>query len=1061
MTILSCLASVLLLHVAATTPQSPPVAVPPELQTAVERFYHAQEIEDIDAYLALWSPRAPVRPTAAQLKFIFDNGDDVFSDLRIVRLLEAGDRARVRVAIERARTTWPGGRGVPVVARTTLQASLTFEREGGEWKLLREGSAADDLAQALMEAQTADARDALLGSEPELIGTGLLGALARLGGAAAIAQDYRRSQSVFEQMALVARTGGFRKEEGEALQNIGNALYFQRRFPEALSTYEQRLVLEQARGDDGAAASAMTGIGTVRYAVAEYAEALVQFSRALAIQERLDDAAGVAFTSLSVGNIMYLQGDYDAAVRAYGRSLELNRSMFNADGESRALEGIARVNIAQGDYAGALEALQPILRDTRMQQLPGRLAAVAQSLGDVHIHLGNPDAAKRSYERARAAFEAARDTANAGRAMQGVALAEILAARYAVAAEIYRGSRGVCTKAEDAECAAAAIAGLAYAEAAQDRFREAAEAYVTAVKEFTAIDRTEDAARAEVGLSQALAGAGLYEGAVGAAVRARRAAAVARNDDLLWRALTAEARATRQLSGPAAALDIARAANDAVIRMEAAALEKPGATVAADAGMALVTLAVLQAQTGDAPGALATSEHIRSIRLRAALAASERDIARGLTADEREQERAAAARVLTAAARVTRERSLPKPDAARIAALEQTRRDAIAARGALLARLFERVPDLPVRRGLRPANAEAAVARLLAGPDEIIVSFLMDDEDLLVLLVSGTGTVDAHLTHVKRRAVAESVAALQEPDVLEDAARWSKAAGEFTALIPPLVLERLEAASKVFVVPHDVLWRVPFDALPVGSGLLADHATVVIGGSIEMLAHQAPLNHDRGGTVLVAGAPDLTPERVALLKEIAPSWTLRTGDLAPGEVEPGSPQPVVLSGSAATEGRLRANLGDAIVIHVAAPFRVNAASPLYSPILLSAATSGAQDDDGTLDLREVMNLDVKARLIVLSDPAALSMRDAAAGAGVLEWAWLTAGVPAVLVRRWDHQAAADDGASSVPLLARVRDAVANGASPAAALRAAQQALRLNESTAAPRAWAGWLLLGGQ
>src|SRR5688572_13582028 len=73
-----------------------------ELRAAVDRFFTTQQAEDIPAYLALWS-RTAQRPTAEQLKFIFDSGEDTFSEITIVRTIPAGDKVRVRVSAKRER----------------------------------------------------------------------------------------------------------------------------------------------------------------------------------------------------------------------------------------------------------------------------------------------------------------------------------------------------------------------------------------------------------------------------------------------------------------------------------------------------------------------------------------------------------------------------------------------------------------------------------------------------------------------------------------------------------------------------------------------------------------------------------------------------------------------------------------------------------------------------------------------------------------------------------------------------------------------------------------------
>ena len=154
--------------------------VDPAIRAAVERFYATQEAEQIDAYLALWSKTAQ-RPRVEQLKYIFDLGDDKFSDLIITRVTESHDRIAVRVSVTRDRTNAGARRpdGSPIVSHSVTLASLTYVREGGELKLVREGSVVDGLAEALIGAATPDERTRLIDAEPELVGVPLVLSLAR------------------------------------------------------------------------------------------------------------------------------------------------------------------------------------------------------------------------------------------------------------------------------------------------------------------------------------------------------------------------------------------------------------------------------------------------------------------------------------------------------------------------------------------------------------------------------------------------------------------------------------------------------------------------------------------------------------------------------------------------------------------------------------------------------------------------------------------------------------------------------------------------------------------
>jgi hypothetical protein len=90
------------LAVAVLAPQAD--VVDPALRAAVERFYATQEAEDVDAYLSLWSSAAD-RPRPQQLKFIFDSGDDKFSQVAITSVRSRGALTIVHVSVTRDRTS--------------------------------------------------------------------------------------------------------------------------------------------------------------------------------------------------------------------------------------------------------------------------------------------------------------------------------------------------------------------------------------------------------------------------------------------------------------------------------------------------------------------------------------------------------------------------------------------------------------------------------------------------------------------------------------------------------------------------------------------------------------------------------------------------------------------------------------------------------------------------------------------------------------------------------------------------------------------------------------------
>lgn len=1040
-------------------------SIDPALTAAVDKFFATQQAEDLDGYLSLWSASAR-RPTPQMLKYVFESGDDVFSEIEITKVTPAGDRVRVRVSAMRERTLPPRPDGRMFAARKApMLVSLTFVREGDGWKLVREGPASDDLAHALVESQSAEERARLLADESDLLGDRLLSSMARIAGDAAQQSKHDAAQIGYERLLEVARLVSNRKYEGEALQNLANAFYFRRNFTKALESYEQRLAVERERDDDPGIAAALSGIATVRYARAEYIAALGAYREALAIQERIGDDGLIATSLISIGNVLYLQGEFDAAIRDYTRSRELSRKVFNPAGEATALEGLGRVYLAKGDFAGALDAFTGVLQEAiaRKDRLAHGNALL--SIGEAHYRLGNLDVARATFDESRMHFESVQDRANVGRAWQAVALTDLVAARFELAEQEYVKSRTSCGTAGDPGCVAAANAGLAFAQAAQEKYAPAIRNYLEAADQFTGLRAREQLARTYVGLSHALSGDGEQKAAIVAAAEARMLGIAIANDDVVWRALLSESRALRKLGEAEPALATAGAAIDAVNKLIDASRTRPANPVPRDTASVFATVAVLQAIRGYPAAAFDAVEQMRVHDLRLGLAPAERDIAKGMTPEEREEERSIAVELVTLHAQLSGVKRLPKPEQVRVDELEKAIAAASEKRAAQQAKLFARLPDLRTWRGLIEPAASRELDTVLREGD-VIVQFVIDEKDLLVLTAAkndGAVALMAYVRPITRRAVAEHVAAITQPAVLQDVGEWRRTSAKFLEeALPSKLINQLANAARLIVVPHEILWRVPFEALPVKGGYLGDVTSVTYAPSatamVRVLVRESP---EAPVSTFAAGSPELSDTVLKRIAQTAPGWTIRNRDHAAGELkhalEKLPPESLtVVAGADATEPAIKEGLAKADVLHLGLPFRINGAGALFSPLLLAGEPAGnppEQNQDARLDARDVINMSLTARLVVLSDPSAMSMRDAADETVLVHWAWLAAGVPSLLMPRW----ASDTTAAE--LLSAFHERVRAGDPPERALRTARQAVRRIDARSAPSHWAGWLLIG--
>jgi CHAT domain-containing protein len=166
-------------------------------------------------------------------------------------------------------------------------------------------------------------------------------------------------------------------------------------------------------------------------------------------------------------------------------------------------------------------------------------------------------------------------------------------------------------------------------------------------------------------------------------------------------------------------------------------------------------------------------------------------------------------------------------------------------------------------------------------------------------------------------------------------------------------------------------------------------------------------------------------------------------------------------GVEAREERFKQEAGGYRILHMATHGILNDTSPMYSQIVLSPPERDARED-GLLESWEVMGLDLRADLVVLSACETARGRFSA-GEGVigLTWALFVAGTPGAVVSQWKVESA-----STTELMVEFhRLFMSRAARPWAGHHAAhalrQSALRLmrNPRHRHPFYWAGFVVVG--
>ena len=347
-----------------------------------------------------------------------------------------------------------------------------------------------------------------------------------------------------------------------------------------------------------------------------------------------------------------------------------------------------------------------------------------------------------------------------------------------------------------------------------------------------------------------------------------------------------------------------------------------------------------------------------------------------------------------------------------------------------------------------PADVGSIRESLVAG--EVLLEYLATPDRLVIFAVTRDGVralerpLDVERLGARVRLARELLGSARS--------RASSADPVLEALYEELIAPvagSLGEASRLLVVPHGVLAYLPFAALrdpATGRYLVETHVIGVLPSAAAL-----PELRGRGALELrltgVAFAP--TPNELPASRDEA----LAVRDVLQGVR--------VSLGRRARERDVRRALGGAGVVHLAAHGVLSPANPLFSRIeLWRGGGRRGSDDDGRLEVHEVLGARIASRLVFLSGcetglgAAGSTAFEAGEDFATLSRAFLYAGARDVVATLWrveDAGAAAFAGAFYRHL---------RMLPPVEALAAAQRELLRDQRFRAPYHWAAYVLSGG-
>ena len=1001
--------------------------------------------------------------------------------------------------------------------RSTL---LTAEKELVTERLVRELNRQGNSKRLQGNYREALARFSLAQKIAEQIGdqAGIAATLTNIGLIYCAQSNYAPALEHFQKGLAISEAIGNKAGIADGLRGIGIVHFFRGNFAQALEQFQQSLAISEAIGNKDQIARTLSNIGTAQMSQGNFAQALEYYQKSLALSETSGDPEWVRGTLTNIGSVYNRQGNYTKALEIYEKTLALNEAAGDKPGIARALGNIGTIYGAQGNYAQSLEyyqktriqvealgdkrslsimlsnianahskfgnyikALEYFQQSLALREQIGDKAGIANALGGIgciHFSQGNYAQALEHYQKSLVISEALGDKFQSTYTLDNIGSVYKAQGNYARALEQYQKSLGIKEAIGDKDGIAVSLHHLGNIQTLQGNYSQALKYFQQslAISEPMGDKSADSDTLNDMGYASSLDGN--YAQALDFAGRAMVLAKQFDYSHDLWRAQNLAGLSYRALNQFTAAR---QAFAEAIATIEKLRAQVVGGgqeqqhffEESLNPYHGIIELLVTQNQAGEA---LAYAERAKARVLVDVLRSGRIDVTKAMTAPEQEQERGFNNQLVSLNTQISRENQRAQPDPTRLndlkAQLQKVRLDY----EAFQTGLYAAHPELKAQRGEIEALTSEQLRALLPDAQSALLEYVVAEEQayLFVLTVNAAGTtteLKVYPLAIKEKELGARVAQFRET-VASGSPGFRQPASELYDLLLKPAAAQLQGRTALVIVPDGALWELPFQTLQPGPNryLIEDRA-IAYAPSLTTLREMNKLRERKqeaanSPTLLAFGNPALGQQNSSGTKPVLMDEKLDPLPEAERQVNAirqiyGAAKSRVYIGAAANEEHAKAEAGSYRILHLATHGVLNDSSPMYSYLQLAHA-EGDNNEDGMLEAWEIMKLDLKADLVVLS-ACETGRGRVGTGEGMigLSWALFIAGSPTSILSQWKV-----DSASTTELMVefhrQLKAQMANPAgsfSAARALREADLKLLRSERYRHPFYWAGFVVTG--
>lgn len=802
----------------------------------------------------------------------------------------------------------------------------------------------------------------------------------------------------------------------------------------------------------------------------EYDTALRYVELQRVVAEKIGDPVGIAGAWLNMSIVRTGQDDYELGLTAAYKALAIYESLGSKRGVALTTESLSNLYRALGDLKHAFENAQKSLRLCEEENHRKGIMIALAELAIIYGHQNNPEQALAHLERALSLAQELGDTFMIATLRNDMAFQYEKFGDYQHALDIYQQLLKQTETFGDKGGAAMIRDQIGRILAEQGRYEEALNNHRDAITALEAANKKHATVIALNHMSDVYLHQENYSEALAVS---QRAVSVGRDGgrkvDIFW-AVTNLGYTQLGLNRLAEAR---QSFSEAVSIAEALRAQAAGGVeerqryfeggLRAHHGMLSVLVKENRPQD-----ALVFAERAKARSLLDLLQQGRVSVHKAMTAAEQQEEARLKSQITQLNKQLARLKQADKN--AEVAAVETQLEKARLSYEAFQNALYAAHPELKTQRGEAPIINTRELAELLPDASTVLLEYVVTGEQAYLFAITKTAEkaeIQLYTLPIKRAELEKQIESFRKQLATRDLGFRSSAAKLYDLLLKPAQAQ-LRGKTNVVIAPDSNLWDLPFQALVNSGGrFLIEDVAISYAPSLTVLREMTKRRMDQtttraSATLLAFGNPVSDRPRRS-------HSALRDGQFDPlpeagEEVKAlarlyGASRSKVYIGADAREDRVKSEAGQAGILHFTTHGTLNNASPMYSYLTLA---EGGPNDDGLLEAWELMQLDLKAQLAVLSACETARGR-IGAGEGVIgfSWAMFIAGVPATVVSQWKVESAStrDLMVSFHRSLISPRAPQQSKPTKTDALRQAALKLMRNPETSHPFYWAGFVLVG--